>query len=73
MDDLKQKYFRQLFTKREIEVLKCIVSGLDCKDIAARLFISEHTVSSHRKNMLHKVNVKNAAELVNFAVSNGII
>ena len=73
VDDLKLKYFRKLFTKREIEVLKCIVSGLNCKDVAARLFISEHTVSSHRKNMLHKIQARNTAELVNFAANNGLL
>lgn len=51
-------------TTKEKEVLKKIVLGLSTKQIAKVLNISEHTVDSHRKNMLRKLQAKNVAELV---------
>ena len=60
-------------SKRELEVITNIANCLTDKEIAEKLRISEHTVISHRKNMLHKTHTKNTAELVHFAVRKGII
>ncbi|NJN26157.1 MAG: hypothetical protein HC819_09360 [Cyclobacteriaceae bacterium] len=49
---------------REHEVLQLIATGLSSKEIANRLFISNHTAISHRKNLIEKFNVKNTAELI---------
>nr|WP_299253676.1 LuxR C-terminal-related transcriptional regulator [uncultured Cytophaga sp.] len=54
-------------SKREIEVLALVKKGHTSKEIATKLFLSEHTVHTHRKNMLHKTNTKNMAELIQFA------
>lgn len=62
-----------VLTKREKEVLLLIAKGLSNKDIADQLFISAHTVISHRKNMISKFNVKNSAELVKETLDQGII
>ncbi|MBK9388856.1 MAG: response regulator transcription factor [Bacteroidetes bacterium] len=48
------------------------MSSAKCKKISLILKISESTVISHRKNMLKKLNAKNTAALVNFAVENGL-
>ncbi len=58
---------------RETEVLKLIVSGLSNKEIADRLFISVHTVVSHRKNISQKTGIKSQAGLTIYAISNKII
>lgn len=58
---------------REMEILKLISSGESTKRIADRLSISEHTVSTHRKNMLKKLDAKSTHELVNMAVNQKII
>jgi len=58
---------------REIEVLKLIVSGLSNKEIADKLFISVHTVVSHRKNIYQKTGIKSQAGLTIYAISNKII
>ncbi len=63
----------KLLTKREIEVLRWMSEGLSIKQIADRLFVSEHTVINHRRNMNHKTNTNNALSLVSFAIKNGII
>lgn len=62
-----------LFTKREREILKCIVEGKSSKTIADELCISLHTVNTHRKNMLVKANCKSPIDLVTKAINEGWI
>jgi DNA-binding NarL/FixJ family response regulator len=57
-------------THRELEILQLIAEGLSSKKIADRLFISEHTVSTHRKNVLRRYQMESTMELVAFAVKN---
>jgi DNA-binding CsgD family transcriptional regulator len=57
----------KIFSKREKEVLLHIAEGLTSKQIADKLFISEHTVINHKRNMHHKSNTQNTAALINFA------
>lgn len=58
---------------RELEVLKLLVTGLSNKEIADKLFISIHTVVSHRKNITQKTGIKSQAGLTIYAISNKII
>jgi DNA-binding NarL/FixJ family response regulator len=51
-------------TKREIEIIKLIADGLTSQQMADRLFISPRTVETHRANLMKKLTVKNAIELV---------
>jgi DNA-binding CsgD family transcriptional regulator len=51
-------------TPKEKEVLGLLAQGLSSKEIAGRLFISFHTVESHRKNLRLKFGAKNSSELV---------
>ncbi|HEX2787631.1 MAG TPA: response regulator transcription factor [Ignavibacteria bacterium] len=60
-------------TDREIEILKLIAEGLTNKEIADRLFISIRTVDTHRRNLHQKLNIKNTAGLINYAVKHKII
>ncbi|MEP2770964.1 MAG: response regulator transcription factor [Fulvivirga sp.] len=57
---------------REREVLALIADGLKTNEIAEKLFLSVHTVNSHRKNMLKKLNLKSPIELIVYAVENNI-
>jgi len=52
---------------REKQVLRLIADGYSSKEIADILFISKHTVMSHRKNLLEKFQVKNTPHLVHKA------
>lgn len=63
----------KLFSKREKEVLLWMADGLSSKMIAGKLFVSEHTIINHRRNMHEKTNTANATALVSFAIRNGII
>jgi DNA-binding NarL/FixJ family response regulator len=58
---------------REKEVLALIAEGLTNPEIAAKLYLSPSTIDSHRKNLLAKLNVKNTASLVRFAIEKRLI
>lgn len=59
---------KPVITKREKEVLTLIAEGLTNGEIATKLFVSQTTVETHRKNLLAKFEVKNTASLVRLAV-----
>lgn len=58
---------------REKEIIKCLSDGMNTKAIANTLFISEHTVKTHRRNIMHKLHVKTSAELIRRAMEEEII
>ena len=60
-------------SKRELEIIKLIASGHSSLEIGDKLFISEFTVQTHRKNILQKLGLNNTPQLVSFAKSSGII
>lgn len=54
-------------TERELDIIKWIAKGFTNKEIADALHISTHTVNTHRKNIMAKLNLKNVASLVVYA------
>ena len=62
-----------VLTPREKEVLGLIAEGYTNPQIAEKIFLSSFTVDSHRKNLLAKLNVKNTATLIKFAVENKLL
>lgn len=60
-------------TSRELEVLKLIAMQYTSDEISKQLFIAKSTVDTHRKNLINKLNVKNAVGLGLFAERNGVI
>ena len=58
---------------REAEVLALVGARLSNAEIARRLFISVRTVESHRASMMRKLGVHKAAELVRFAIREGLV
>lgn len=60
-------------TEREIEIIKYIAEGLSNKQIADKLSLSTHTVNTHRKNIMNKLDVNNTAGIVMFAVKNQLL
>jgi two-component system invasion response regulator UvrY len=61
------------FSDREHEILRLIASGKTSEQIAERLKISHLTVKAHRRNMMRKLNVNNAAELISRALEMGFL
>lgn len=53
-------------TEREIEIARLVCLELSSENIAATLHLSLHTVNTHRKNILKKINAKNAIDLMNY-------
>jgi DNA-binding NarL/FixJ family response regulator len=60
-------------SEREIEVLRMIAQEYTNGEIAEKLFISIRTVDTHRRNILEKLQVKNTAGLVKYALENALI
>lgn len=60
-------------SEREMEIIKLIAEGLSNKEVADKLFLSTHTVTTHRKNIMNKLGVNNTAGLVLFAVRENLI
>ena len=58
---------------RELEIIKNIAQGYTNKEIADRLFISTHTVMTHRKNIMSKLGINNTAGLVIYAVKENLV
>lgn len=59
-------------SKRELEVIGLVAQGYSNKQIAEEMFLSVHTVLTHRKNLMSKLGLKNTAGLVIYAVQNGL-
>ncbi|HTD93343.1 MAG TPA: response regulator transcription factor [Chitinophagaceae bacterium] len=62
-----------IISRREKEVLTLIAEGFTNPQIAGKLYVSQFTVDSHRKNLLAKLNVKNTATLIKLAVEHKLI
>ena len=60
-------------TPRELEVLQRIVAGKSNKEIAAELNLSANTVSVHRANIMDALGIHKTAELVVYAIRNGLV
>jgi len=63
----------QPLTEREITILKQITLGLTNQEIAEKLFLSIHTVMTHRKNMTKKLGIKTVSGLTVYAILNKVI
>jgi DNA-binding NarL/FixJ family response regulator len=60
-------------TRREKEILQLICDGLNNKEIADRLFISERTVVGHKSNLLSKTNCKSSVGLLSYAIKHRLV
>ncbi len=63
--NLKEKVFinlMEMFTEREKEVLQLLITGLNNKQISAKLFISNHTTKAHITSIYKKLNVSNRVQ-----------
>ena len=60
-------------SNREIEIMQYVADGYTNKQIADKLFLSTHTITTHRKNIMSKLGVNNTAGLVMFAIRQNLI
>lgn len=71
----KQKSIEEniaILTPREIEILRLIMEEFSSEEIADKLFISKHTVDTHRKNIIQKTNTRTIVGLLKFAIENNL-
>jgi DNA-binding NarL/FixJ family response regulator len=60
-------------TSREHEIVQLIAEGKSTKEVAGLLFITDRTVEGHRREIMRKLNLESVADLVRYAIRNGII
>lgn len=74
-DSLTNKDFdeQSALSAREKEIITCVVRGLTNKEIAQTLFLSTHTVISHRRNIARKLEIHSTAGLTVYAIMNKLI
>lgn len=60
-------------SQREKEIIGCVVRGMTNKEIAEQLFISVHTVITHRRNITRKLHIHSAAGLTIYAIVNKLV
>ncbi|WP_443945717.1 response regulator transcription factor [Pedobacter sp. AW1-32] len=58
---------------REIEIVQLLSLGYNSKEIGDTLFISEHTVNTHRRNMVRKLDLRNSYQLIVWAFKQKIL
>lgn len=76
VDDLDFETFScepVVISERENEIIKLIAEGQTNQQIAEILFLSNHTVNTHRKNIMAKLGVKNTAGIVMYAVKTNLV
>ena len=69
----KKESIISILSAREITILKHVATGLTNKQIAEKLFLSLHTVTTHRKNIGNKLGIKSVSGLTVYAIVNNII
>lgn len=63
----------QELSTRELEIVKCLAEGMNSKQVGEKLFISQQTVRTHRRNIMHKLHVKTTGELIRLSMEKGWI
>jgi len=72
-DEAETQSLEEPLTPRELDVLRCIAQGLSNQEIAAQLVISQHTVRSHMKNVLRKLDLDNRTQAALYAIEAGLM
>ncbi len=63
----------EVLSDREKDIIVCITKGMNNKKIADYLFLSVHTVTTHRRNIFNKLQIHTTAELIIYAIANKLI
>lgn len=63
----------EALSEREKDIVRCVAKGMSNKEIADALFLSVHTVTTHRRNISNKLQIHTAAGLTIYAISNKLL
>ena len=72
-EDKSHREMEETISEREKEIIRCVASGKSNKEIAEELFISPHTVATHRRNINAKLGIHSSAGLTIYAIIHHII
>lgn len=72
-DNDEEEESKEPLTSREKEIVICVVKGLTNKEIAEKLYLSTHTVITHRRNIARKLQIHSSAGLTIYAIANKLI
>lgn len=64
---------RARLTNRENEILRLVAEGLTAQEVSKKIFISQGTVETHKRNIIQKLNARNAVDAVTKAFRSGLI
>lgn len=73
LEDSKTERIHEILSDREYQVMLMIASGKTTKEIAEEMFLSPKTISTYRSRILRKMNMKNNAEIIYYAIKEGLI
>ena len=59
---------KSIISDREKEVIKLVSQGVSNAEIGAKMNLSSRTIESHRRNILQKLDLKNTAEMISYAI-----
>ena len=62
-----------ILSDREKDIIRCVARGMSNKEIADKLFLSIHTVTTHRRNITRKLQIHSLAGLTIYAIANNLI
>ncbi len=72
-EDQPENNAATILTNREIEIVQLIAQGKMAKEISTILNISIHTIYTHRKNVMKKLDISSPVELITYAINQGIV
>lgn len=72
-DDRLDEHGDIMLTPRERDIVTCIARGMSNKEIADKLFLSVHTVATHRRNICSKLDIHSASGMTMFAILHGLV
>ena len=72
-DELESETGQGVLSSREKEIITCVVKGMTNKEIADALFLSAHTVITHRRNIARKLQIHSPAGLTIYAIVNKLV
>lgn len=71
--DVSESEEQQALSAREKEILVCIVKGMTNREIADQLYLSTHTIITHRRNITRKLQVHSVSGLTVYAIVNKLV
>ena len=71
--DTAEKEKLETLSEREKEIIVCVTKGMSNKEIADHLFLSVHTVITHRRNISSKLQIRSTAGLIIYAIANKLV